>query len=742
MRVKHWLVVVLGVGVASASFGTLGCAGLLGDFTTEEGDGGIDSSVAADANGNADGTVNGPDGNGSGGDAANDTNAPSDGTFSDTSSEDAPSSEDVASPVDANDSASGSCGVGSKDCDGGCPSITDPLHGCADPNSCAACPVNHDAVTCTSGACAISACALNYNDCNGNVGDGCETFGACPCTPTSCPDGCCDNTGTCQTSRDGTCGIHGVACVQCGLGQACNSAGACDCAPGCGTCCSNHVCITTQNENNTTCGSGGIACVGCSSGTSCGLSGSSYQCLCNSATCANGCCATGTPGTPQGQVCDKSESINSCGLHGAVCEPCGFGLGCNGTVGQCQCGPSTCTGGCCTTDTGGNAVCEVPGAQSVTSCGSGGAQCAPCKGANTCDSTGKCSCPATDVFCGSVCSDPQTDPQNCGTCGHSCVDEGCSKGQCVQVTLASVSPGTGQGIALFPTNDVYFSVAEGGNATGTVQQISLPPPNGGCASNCSKPVMSGLSTPYGLVFAQNAATATQYLYVGQSGTGTITMLTNGIQSTVATGAGPVGYGTGLVADSTNLYYGTNGGGVLACPLGTACTGGVIKTPVAPASVTATFMAVDDGTVLYFSDFGSNVYRCTLPSCGIGSGLTQLVSGGLHTSFLHVDSKFIYWIDRETTNTTNCDGHISRSDKNTGTLINSYTTTACYPQGITSDASNVYWGALDGVYSCPLGGCPTAGPTKMGTAFTTEWIDQDTQFVYWVDNFGAVYRVAK
>ena len=105
-------------------------------------------------------------------------------------------------------------------------------------------------------------------------------------------------------------------------------------------------------------------------------------------------------------------------------------------------------------------------------------------------------------------------------------------------------------------------------------------------------------------------------------------------------------------------------------------------------------------------------------------------------------RFIYWIDRETTNTTNCDGHVSRSDKSGGSLVTSYTTTACYPQGITSDANNVYWGALDGVYSCPLGGCPTTGPTKMGTAFTTEWIDQDSQFVYWVDNFGAVYRVAK
>src|SRR4051812_26034029 len=38
------------------------------------------------------------------------------------------------------------------------------------------------------------------------------------CNPTTCPDGCCDPQGTCQTPSVGQCGLGGVACVACDVG--------------------------------------------------------------------------------------------------------------------------------------------------------------------------------------------------------------------------------------------------------------------------------------------------------------------------------------------------------------------------------------------------------------------------------------------------------------------------------------------------------------------------------------------
>jgi hypothetical protein len=195
---------------------------------------------------------------------------------------------------------------------------------------------------------------------------------------------------------------------------------------------------------------------------------------------------------------------------------------------------------------------------------------------------------------------------------------------------------------------------------------------------------------------------------------------------------------GIIADSGHVYYG-NSSGVTSCALGASCNGPAAPgTPVAPNTTFATYMAVDDGSVLYFSDFGADVYRCTLPSC-VATGLTKLVSTGTTTTFLYVDATSIFWIDRET---DNCDCHITRSNKSTGAVITTYATNICAAQGIRADASKVYWGAQDGVYSCPLAGCGTAAPTKIGTAETTDAIDQDASYVYWVDYGGSVYRVAK
>jgi hypothetical protein len=144
------------------------------------------------------------------------------------------------------------CESGFGDCDG------NPANGCEQAlntnDHCGTCagtcsPANATG-SCQSGSCAISACADRYDDCDGQVGNGCEASldssatcggcknacqggtvcqnGGCTCSGTSCPSGqeccggaCIDTSGKCYpwpcipgTARDkNNCGGCGTQCV-------------------------------------------------------------------------------------------------------------------------------------------------------------------------------------------------------------------------------------------------------------------------------------------------------------------------------------------------------------------------------------------------------------------------------------------------------------------------------------------------------------------------------------------------
>ena len=283
--------------------------------------------------------------------------------------------------------------------------------------------------TCANGCCsAAGACVTTAS--NGNCGKGgtlcavcgtgaeCNATGtACTCDATSCPGGCCDGL-TCvpQTAQDaGTCGASGNACGKCAAGQACQNGG-CSCGGGsCTTgCCSQAgQCVTS---NTTTCGVGGVSCVTCGSGQECTAQGA---CTCDATSCPNGCCLGGPTGT-----CELygSQSITSCGAAGATCAPCGSGKECNGS-GACVCDSISCAGGCCVGGPTGS--CELYANQLPTSCGSGGATCKDCGSGLTCSAAGACVCNATS--CATGCCAGGTcqvqAPAACGTAGATtCTD--------------------------------------------------------------------------------------------------------------------------------------------------------------------------------------------------------------------------------------------------------------------------------------------------------------------------------
>lgn len=103
-----------------------------------------------------------------------------------------------------------------------------------------------------------------------------------PCSPETCPSGCCNAAGTCERGLvDSACGQRGVACELCGTGRRCKT-GACEtilvdagmgaCAPAnCAGCCTStgNCLVPPDSDRSITCGAGGVSCVVCSGGTYC-----------------------------------------------------------------------------------------------------------------------------------------------------------------------------------------------------------------------------------------------------------------------------------------------------------------------------------------------------------------------------------------------------------------------------------------------------------------------------------------
>lgn len=104
------------------------------------------------------------------------------------------------------------CQQGLACCGGQCFDILSDVDHCGD--SCAACPaLNNASSECVNGVCGFAACEANFNNCDGDVNNGCETDDSCACTPNMAIP--------CYTGPDNTAGV-GI----CKMGtQTCNAQG-------------------------------------------------------------------------------------------------------------------------------------------------------------------------------------------------------------------------------------------------------------------------------------------------------------------------------------------------------------------------------------------------------------------------------------------------------------------------------------------------------------------------------------
>ncbi len=207
------------------------------------------------------------------------------------------------------------------------------------------CILSADKTTTTWGACTGTVTASTRdcsstldNDCNGTVDNLDSTCTACtlgkpvPCTGNS-TGSCTPGAKTCTLSADKTSVIVGSTCVGQVLPAAadtCDSGNDANCngKPNEGCACTNGLPVTCPCGPSTTCTNGkpGICTSSCTTGQVCNTN--TNTCVCNAASCPNGCCNGNTC------VAYASQSLSTCGAGGGACAACAGS--CNVTNGRCS----------------------------------------------------------------------------------------------------------------------------------------------------------------------------------------------------------------------------------------------------------------------------------------------------------------------------------------------------------------------------------------------------------------------
>lgn len=286
-----------------------------------------------------------------------------------------------------------------------------------------------------------------------------------------------------------------------------------------------------------------------------------------------------------------------------------------------------CDGGCIPND--------------IHNCGACGTACAsPEGGTATCAVSASppacvASCPTNLTKCGAACVPLQTDQNNCGTCGHSCVHGACQAGSCQPWVIAienTVAENGTQNLATDGTNVVWSSgtgineaPVQGGNPIPLLAQSTLP--------------------IYGVAMASKRVVWT----LVDSNAGVY------LQTATEDVAGSA---------STNTHLVT--GGSMCSPMGLTVT--------------------PDGTTAYLivqCSSGSQVYQCDLNSFNCSS----LATVGITTSYPSNDvafaNGFLFWTDY-------VNGSVQRYSTTSPTKQIDTLAVTQNPFRLAVDATYVYW----------------------------------------------------
>lgn len=376
--------------------------------------------------------------------------------------------------------STGNCfpGPGEKACGEVCPSTIDPSHGCAS-SSCAPCEFPYAAETCTNGACAISGCDTDYEDCDADPLNGCEVN--VQQDPTHC--------GVCTTDCTAGGGAKAWECDRgsCKVSKCDVGRGDCDHDP------SNECESDTQTDASN--------CGHCAN--VCNLAHADAKC--ESGKCVVDQCKPGWKHCDASvqDACeqDVATDINNCGDCDVKCSSAHGSPSC--VAGRCQIACQNGWGDCNGDPKDG---CETPLDTSAANCGACGHACSAANASATACVAGSCkptcagnfrncSTPpsgATDDGCE---TDVNSSAAHCGACGRACnsnhtTSVTCDAGACVSGCQSGWGncnrPKTGADDGCETSVQNSVSHCGGcGRACSTINVASAACAGGVCTSTCA-----------------------------------------------------------------------------------------------------------------------------------------------------------------------------------------------------------------------------------------------------------------
>jgi len=317
-------------------------------------------------------------------------------------------------------------------------------------------------------------------------------------------------------------------------------------------------------------------------------------------------------------------------------------------------------------------------------------------------------------------TDTQTDPNNCGLCGHSCLGGACLGGACQPLLLASGQDAVG--IAVDATTAYWVA----GDNPGALMKVSK---TGGKATALA----GSLGEP--VFLAQDAA----YLYVGDRVKGVLRVAKQDASTKILTSTGVDGFGSygGIVVAGGYVYF-TTRDSVMKVPVDGSSDAAKVASGH-PLAITA------DSSYVYWTNGATGTAEKTdgtVVRAPLGGGTeTPLASGQPHAGPLAVDAQNIYWM----TGNMNSGKLMKKplSDTSSSVTLFSWENDRRAPLDMAADTSFVYWvdkykGTV--MRSPKNPGAPTVALASNQGLLQMIAVD-DTAF-FWTNLEGKVMKLAK